>query len=188
MPVKSVHTDSFIGFPEGSERSFELLFKEFYPTLTLFTFSLVKNLAVAEEIAQDSFIKLWERGGSQDLKSVKSFLYTIARNRSLNWVRDNKKSLEKLSEASLTFDTIEESFIDHLIKAEVIRDLHASIEMLPPQCRKIFKMLYIEGNDIRETAEILNLAPGTVYKQQARGIAILKKFVSPFIIFFLFHS
>ena len=188
MRGKSVHTDAFNGFHEGNEKSFELLFKEFYPTLVWFTFSLVKDQAVAEEIAEDSFVKLWEKGGVRDWKTVKSFLYTITKNQCLNWIRDNKKNLERISDAGHNFEFLEDSFIDQIIHAELIRDLHSSIEKLPPQCRKIFKMLYIEGKDIRETAEILKNAPSTVYKHQIRGIALLKKYVSPFMIFFLFHS
>jgi RNA polymerase sigma-70 factor (ECF subfamily) len=186
MPDKSSNNETFYQFPFGDVKSIERLFKEFYPILVWFSFRIVNDQLVAEEIAEDSFIELWKRGGSREIKNIKSFLYTIVHNRSLNWVRDNKKNLERLNEASSTFDSTEESFIDQVIMAELIRDLHAAIEMLPPQCRKIFKLLYIEGKDVREAAEILNLAPGTIYKQQARGIAILKKIVSPLIIFFLF--
>ena len=188
MPRKSVHTNAFNGSHEGKERSFELLFKEFYPTLVWFAFSLMKDKTVAEEIAEDSFIKLWERGGVKDWKTVKSFLYTITRNQCLNRIRDNKRNLERMEDATHNFEFAEDNFIEQVIRAELIRDLHSSIEKLPPQCRKIFKMLYIEGKDIRETAEILKIAPSTVYNQQVRGISLLKKYVSPFIIFFLFHS
>jgi RNA polymerase sigma-70 factor (ECF subfamily) len=68
-----------------------------------------------------------------------------------------------------------------IIRAEFYGELYRAIHTLPPECRKIFTMLYIEGKTVRETAEELGLALSTVKTQKARGLAALKKKLRPYL-------
>ena len=68
-----------------------------------------------------------------------------------------------------------------IIRAEFYGELYRAINTLPPECRKIFTMLYLEGKTVRETAEELGLALTTVKTQKVRGLAALKKKLRPYL-------
>lgn len=68
--------------------SYEQLFHRYYPMVFNFVNAMVKNSAVAEDIAQNSFMKLWlNRMSLQPALSVKNYLCVIARNEATNYLR-----------------------------------------------------------------------------------------------------
>ncbi|MEA3477092.1 MAG: sigma factor, partial [Bacteroidota bacterium] len=71
---------------------FESLFRNEFQGLVRFSMMYVKDFEVAREVVQEAFLTLWEKREEIDVsKSVKSYLSTAIRNRSLNYLRDNKK-------------------------------------------------------------------------------------------------
>lgn len=86
----------------------------------------------------------------------------------------------------LTIADTNDSCVSDIIRAEVIGNLYKAISSLPTECRKVFKMLYIDGKKVSEIAEALQVSPSTVKSQKTRGLAILKnKFTNTSLIFFL---
>ena len=68
--------------------AYERLFHRYYPMVFNFTKAMVKSPAIAEDIAQNSFMKLWvNRFTLQPDLSVKNYLYVIARNEAINYLR-----------------------------------------------------------------------------------------------------
>lgn len=85
---KSISESNFEGIlPE--ELTLESLFKEYYARLVHFSFQLVKDIANAEDIAQDAFIKYWHQRETVTANriAVKTFLYVSVKNASLNLLR-----------------------------------------------------------------------------------------------------
>jgi RNA polymerase sigma factor (sigma-70 family) len=68
-----------------------------------------------------------------------------------------------------------------IIRAEFYAELYRAINTLPPECRKIFTMLYLEGKSARETAEELGLALSTVKTQKARGAGCFEEKLRPYL-------
>jgi RNA polymerase sigma-70 factor (ECF subfamily) len=94
-----------------------------------------------------------------------------------------QKEIMNLSATNLN-DNKEEDIIrdeEDTIRAEFYAEIHNAIKTLPPECRKIFTMLYIEGKTVRETADELGLARSTIKTQKARGLAMLRKKIRPYL-------
>lgn len=167
------YTDAF---RRGEEKGFTYFFRQLYPALLYFSFRIVKDRTIAEDIVEESFIKIWERHSQfSHPKVISAWLYTTVRNGSLNRLEKEKREQEhkgKLAEQPLPQ---EESTLNAIIRSEVIREVHASIETLPRACRTIFQMMYIRGMTVREIAEELKLSTSTVKNQKARGLSILRK-------------
>jgi DNA-directed RNA polymerase specialized sigma24 family protein len=84
MPIKPLHNEQelLVKLAEGAENAFEQLYLLYSPKIYRKILQLVKQIAVAEELLQDVFVKIWgKREILENQKSFKSFLYTIARNR-----------------------------------------------------------------------------------------------------------
>jgi len=138
--------------------------------LCRFSRSLVKSNEVAEEIVSDVFIKLWQiRARLMDIGNLKVYLYTIARNFSLNYLS------KKYRDITVTLDSIDvETTIsgpaEMCISADIVRQIRQAIQELPPQCKLVFQLVKEEGLKYKEVAAILDISPLTVRNQLAIAI------------------
>ena len=72
--------------------AFERLFHRYYPMVLNFVKGIVKNYVVAEDIAQNTFVKLWlNRFSLQPGLSLKNYLCVLSRNESINFLRSGKE-------------------------------------------------------------------------------------------------
>ena len=61
------------------------------------------------------------------------------------------------------------------VESEVMWELMTAIDSLPEECRKVFKLSYMEGDDINEVARKLNISTHTVKSQRARAKQLLRE-------------
>ena len=86
-------------FKEGNKASFEKLMTTYFPRILNFIFRFIKNREIAEDLTQEVFIKVYNNGKNYQPKAkFKTWLYTIARNISLNEIRKNKQIIVSLDE------------------------------------------------------------------------------------------
>ena len=162
---------------ELDEKAFENIFKEFFSGLTAFSRKYVHDLDTAKEIVHDVFMNLWEKRATVDPeKSIKSYLFTAVYNRSLNYLRDNKK-FDK-NEFSLEIAENNPDNWDHqdsLETSELQTKINDAIDSLPEKCREIFVMNRLEGLKYKEVAEKLNISIKTVETQMSKALKVLKE-------------
>jgi RNA polymerase sigma-70 factor (ECF subfamily) len=172
---KYTETELLIGFRQGREESFTQVFKALCPALCGYSMRLIGDWAAAEDIVQEAFVKIWERRAQfLQFAVLKSYLYTTVRNDSLQWLRrENRKQTKERTSQQGEQDN-ERSKLEDLIRAEVIRELIAGVEILPPQCRQVISLFY-EGKNTREVAETLQISQGNVKVQKGRGLELLRK-------------
>lgn len=166
-------------FQNGEEKGFNFFFREYYAALSYFSFQIIKDKPEAEEIAGEALMKLWERHTDFDtLRSIKSFLYTTARNASLNWVRQQKKGIQRAKELAYLAEESESPIMQQIIEIESYREIFLAINTLPPKCRQIFQMLFFEGKDYKQIAQELNLSIDTIRNQKARALMLIRERVA----------
>src|SRR3954468_7498907 len=72
----------------------EIIFSSFFKSqikaLRNFLFYKYGNIAQAEDLAQEAFVKLWQNCASVPIEKAKSYIYTIANNSSLNEIAHQK--------------------------------------------------------------------------------------------------
>ena len=150
------------------KRLYELLAEGLYR----FSYSLVRSAEVAEEIVSDVFIKIWQmRSRLSEIDNLRVYLYTIARNCSLNYLERNADSrvigLENLDSSAFVDSS---SPADLCISADLAAQMRRIVQQLPPQCRLIFQLVREEGLRYKEVAAILEISPYTVRNQLAIAI------------------
>ena len=156
--------------------AFELLFRSHFKGLTHFAQKYVKDFDTAKEIVQDSFISLWEKRDTIDpAKQVKSYLTTIIYNKSLNYLRDNKKFNKDI----LTFEGLY-PFADHdkgdkLVAAEIEKKIKLSIDELPEKCKEIFVMNRYEHLKYQQIADKLGISIKTVEAQMSKALQHMRE-------------
>lgn len=187
MDKKNCHTDfSIEALKTGNQSAFEMVFRRFYKPLCFFAARMIKDLPAAEDIAENSFIKLWNNLDKiEDFNHVKYFLYKVARNACLDHIKVSQRTdlRERLFTEHLKDD--ENNFFNELIRAEVMGELHQAIKLLPRQCGKIMSLSYIDGLKNPKIAEQLNISIQTVKNQKSRGIKLLQSQFSKYSTFLI---
>ncbi|HLT88253.1 MAG TPA: sigma-70 family RNA polymerase sigma factor [Sphingobacterium sp.] len=173
-------------FKEGDRKAYQIIFARFYRPLCLFTYKMGLEYETVEEIVQDVFLKLWDKRADFDyLYAIQSFLFISCKNGALNSIDRAKRLQKKLDVFSSEQDWIDLPITQQIIYAETVKTIHEAIQRLPPQCRHVMQLLFIEGLPPHEVAQQLSITTSTVYNQKRRGISLLKNVLNPEQLFLL---
>lgn len=158
----------------------EGIFRLYYHRLCHFAWQLIQDKSVVEDLVQDVFVYLWDhpeaiKGGEQALQS---FLYAAVRHRCYNHVRRQKVQL-RYQHLTSTSTAEEASYLDKVIRAEVVGELSAALGQLPRACREVVHLGYLEGMSNVEIAEHLHISINTVKTQKQRALKTLRRLLAP---------
>lgn len=163
-------------FKEGNPQAFEKLFEQYHKKLYAFLFRLLNSKEDAEEIVQETFIKIWEkREDFIEGYPFQSFLFKIAKNAFLNLNR--KKVNRKVFEDHLHFlnEISSGNTDDYIIFKETTEIINTVIGGLPPRRKEIFLLRRIEGLSRQEIANKLGISVITVDSQLLKANKYLKE-------------
>ena len=170
------------GLIRGNEKSFQILFINYYSVLVSFAMKYLESQDVAEDIVQDVFVKIWEsREKLGEIDNLSAYLYQMVRFKSFNYLRAEKIRQDATKSFAEELDEIE---MNEYIKNETFRIVMQTLEDLPYGSRNVFSRA-IQGYSAKEIAEELGIAVETVKKQKQIARRILKeKLGNLFTLFF----
>lgn len=186
MQATKKEEKSFVSFQKGEEKAFAFFFNEYYACLSFFAFKILKDDAAAQDVVSDSFVKLWERREKIDKpESIRSYLYTTVKNACIDLLRSKNKVRRYEEETLAGPHEWEQTILNKLIEAEVLRHLVAARAKLPDKTKRVFEMFYFENKSYQQIAEEMNISIHTAKNQKIRAIKILRK-QFPYIVLFLY--
>ncbi|MDF9831537.1 RNA polymerase sigma-70 factor [Parabacteroides sp. PF5-6] len=161
---------------KGDIKAFEKVFKLYYSPLCRYAASLTGRMDAAEEIVQELFYVFWKEKENIDLlHSLKSYLYTAVRNRSLlylehlevrNRYRENVLSEEAKGPVSPQ---------EQLEYEELQKLVDRTIRSLPDRRQRIFRMHRFQGMKYAEIASALSLSVKTVEAEMSKALKTLRE-------------
>ena len=164
----------------GDEDAFCQLYARYWERLFCFCNKFLKSYDLAENFAQDIFLKIWEnRESLKNIDDLSAYLYQMVRFKCFNYLRDEKAHSEALRSYADEMDTEE---MNAYIKEEAYRIALQALEELPPASQNVFKRV-IEGYSTREIAEELNIAIETVKKHKQIARRLLKEKIGRLYLF-----
>jgi RNA polymerase sigma factor (sigma-70 family) len=177
-PVTSMEERLVSGIRSGNKAAMEQLYKMYASSLMGIITRIVKFDEVAEDILQDTFVKIWKSIAQYD--SSKGRLFTWMANLAKNTAIDQIRS--KYYTHAVKTDTISNPQIDILdkhnhfqLRIDVI-DLKQLTGNLKPDQKQIIDLFYFEGYTHVEVAEVLNIPLGTVKTKIRQAIIALRKY------------
>jgi RNA polymerase sigma-70 factor (ECF subfamily) len=175
---------------KGKQRAFDQVFTDYYHPLSAFAYKYVNDVAIVEDLLQEVFISFWEKRMDFDHPAaLKSYLYTSARNRCLNYLKH--LAVEKKHEPALLYELESEQHVTRqVIEEETFRLLLHEIKQLPEASREIM-ILALNGLKNPEIAEELGISVNTVKTQKKIAYAKLKDKLGPhmgILLFLLLYS
>ena len=159
----------------GDEAAFHYVMNRYFAVITSFAKRLMHNQAAAEDVAVETFIKLWQNhAGVGNFQSIKAFLFITARNACFNELRKEKNKERKHNVFAASQDQAE--WIDQeIIRAEVKAEIYKAVDLLPKKMKRVFQLGFIEGLPNREIARMLDLSVNTVKAQKSRALELVKE-------------
>ncbi len=163
--------------PNSNNVCDELIFSKFFNThvksLRNYLYYKYGNEEKANDVTQDSFIKLWENCKNVPLEKAKSFLYTIANNASLNEIAHQKVVL-KYAQNNTHNDRTNQN-PEFIIEEEQFKQkLEKAIAKLTEAQRTAFLLHRIEGKKYQEIALMLNISIKAVEKRIHGALVTLR--------------
>ncbi|WP_165851966.1 RNA polymerase sigma factor [Mucilaginibacter terrenus] len=152
------------------------LFNRYYKSLCHFCSIYINDLSAAEEIVADLFMKIWDNRLDTTILNIKSYLFTSAKNLSLNYNQKKKAPISSLEDIQLDQNLIKDGNTPLTILSgrESYRSVLEVIEKLPPSQRQVLLMSRIDGIDKREIANVLGITVRTVETTLYQAIGNLR--------------
>ncbi len=164
---------------EDDASAYEKVFHEYYSGLCRYALRFVRDPDQAEELVQDTFVKIWQRRKSLSIRhSLKSYLYQSVRNQCLNFLKhqDIVRDFEQTAPIPLHNDS------DTVVLSELEALIVKAVNDLPPERQKIFRMSRDEGLRYSEIADQLGISVKTVENQIGRALKYLREELADFLV------
>ncbi|MCM1178111.1 MAG: RNA polymerase sigma-70 factor [Bacteroidales bacterium] len=172
-------TELIMKMKNDSREAFFIFYQKYLPVVETFASSLVKDTGVAREIAQNVFVRIWDRRRSLDnIESFRGYLFRMTKNAVYDYFhtyRSRAVSFDDMSERiDLSGFAVEGEGPDIDSKNMLMKVL-IEMDRLPAKCRKVFIMSRLLGMKNREIAESMSLSVKTVEYHISSALTILRK-------------
>lgn len=170
---------------ERDEKAISLLYDNYADTLYGVAYKVVKDEDLAQDIVQESFVKIWKKSDSYDATKAKLFtwLFRITRNTAIDKLRSiNTKSDKEIQiDVSDVYNLGEQS-----IRPEFI-DVKENLDKLEPKYRIVLEALFFEGMTQQEASDELDIPLGTIKSRLKIGLREMRKIYGSILLMFILN-
>ncbi len=172
-------------FIDGDEAALEILVRRHKDQVFTYIYMVVKNQHLAEDIFQDTFIKVirsLKTGKYTDNGKFISWVLRIAHNLIIDHFR-KERLLSMISNEDSDYDMFnssrysDENIEDRIIRKQIERDIRKLIKELPDDQRQVLIMRYYLGLSFKEIAERTDVSINTALGRMRYGLINLRKIV-----------
>ena len=172
---------------KGDYRAFDLLVLKYQSRIVSIAFKFVKEIQLAEDISQESFIKAYRSIDSfREESAFYTWLYRITANTAKNYlVSKGRRKESSISDLSISenedfFELPTNDSPEQILMAQSLKEtIYDALSGLPEDTRTALSLREFEGLNYEEIAEIMNCPVGTVRSRIFRGREALENLISP---------
>jgi RNA polymerase sigma-70 factor (ECF subfamily) len=154
---------------------FKALFDTHFDAVRSYVYYRSGDTELATDVAQETFLKIWEKQMQPDVKNIKGLLLKIAGDIFISRYRREKLALD----FSMTFkpSILDDSPEDQMQFKELKSRYEQALKILPENQRTVFLMSRMDGLKYHEIAGQLGLSVKAVEKRMNLALTFLKKFI-----------
>ena len=158
-----------------NEKAFEATFKRYYKPLHAYAFTIVKDEAVAEDIVQQVFFRIWKNAENLHIhSSIAAYLYRSVNNESLNHLKHEKLVVAHQKATAPQMKEERDSAAGKILHKELEQKIREALNTLPEHCRTVFQLSRFENLKYQEIADRLGISIKTVENQMGKALKILR--------------
>jgi RNA polymerase sigma-70 factor (ECF subfamily) len=158
---------------ERNDKAISLLYEHYGDTLYGVAYKVVRDEELAQDVVQESFIKIWKKSDSYDPSKAKLFtwLFRITRNTAIDKLRsvNNKSDKEIQMDVSDVYKLGTEGVIPDLM------DVQDNLDKIDSKYQIVLDALFFQGMTQQEASEELDIPLGTIKSRLKIGLRELKK-------------
>ncbi|HKK89352.1 MAG TPA: sigma-70 family RNA polymerase sigma factor [Saprospiraceae bacterium] len=165
---------------KGDRKSFERLYDNYAPNLLGVVCQMLHEKPMAEDVLQESFIKIYKNIESYDPEKggLFTWMLNICRNSAIDRKRKINREREKVNRFESTDVSTNEApelWIEDTTIAEKRKNLNEALEELPQEQKIVIKNLYFDGLTQRELAKTKDIPLGTIKSRVRLGMKKLRE-------------
>jgi RNA polymerase sigma-70 factor (ECF subfamily) len=146
-------------------------------------FHSVRNMDVANDVAQDVFIRLWERRHDLAVENLAYYLRRAARNAAISVLRQDAVLARTKQAVATEYETVRTHVVNHgmsVVEAdELTQRIRTTLATLSPRVQEIALLYHEQAFEPGEIAMLLGVAPQTVYNQLRTAMQALARAFKP---------
>ncbi len=163
----------------GDQRAFKIIYERYARRIFLFSKSILNSEEHAEEVMQETMLKLWLLGSELDkIINLDAYLRKLTRNRSLNVLSRIQLEFKTNAARAESFLDVDNGTEEAILLNDTRKVLENGIAALPAQQRLVYQLCQEQGLTYGEAALRLNLAPSTVQTHMKLAVRFLRTYVS----------
>ncbi|SDF48349.1 RNA polymerase sigma factor [Chitinophaga filiformis] len=172
-------TDLLLRMKKGDESAFKELYDRHSRQVAAFVFHLTHSAVDAEDILQDTFLKLWaNREQLPPIVNPGNYIFIIARNKTLDHLRKIAQQQKLVDHVWSNISGVADALDLQLDARESQQLINAALSRLTEQQRTIFYLSRQEGLDHATIASRLQLSKSRVKNVQVETLRFLRQFLS----------
>jgi RNA polymerase sigma-70 factor, ECF subfamily len=179
---QSTDLELFLAIRAQQVKALDLLYDRYGKLVYSTAVQILNNIEEAEEVTQETFLRLWQRSEIYQLKkgSLSGFLITLTRSRSIDRVRSRKASRKKLQRIQTFSDCLPDynSPLEFVTVQERFDLVHEALKQLSPEDRQLLETAYYEGLSQSEIAKRDGIPLGTVKSRARQALKKLRAALS----------
>jgi RNA polymerase sigma-70 factor, ECF subfamily len=145
--------------PTPQERLMTELHRDHFDVLLAFVLRYVPSREQAEDVVQETLLRAWRRIDHLETATVRSYLFTVARNIVTDTWRAERSRPRTVSAEDALLDEPSHEDIDLALEAHLVGE---ALDRLTPDHRAVVRLLYYDGLTVAEAARRLTVPEGTV--------------------------
>lgn len=158
---------------QGSSEAFSELYEFYFDRIYKFIFFRVNHKEIAEDLAEDVFVKAWTRIKSVKEQSFGGWLYQITKNTVIDYYRQKKTTVDLQDVENIL--EYEHSIVDETNAQYEQKRLLDLIRKLTPDQQIVIKLKFLEELDNSEIAELISKSEGSIRVTQHRALQRLNE-------------
>jgi RNA polymerase sigma-70 factor (ECF subfamily) len=163
------------GLIDSREDAFTMFFERYNRTIYQFIYKYVHSSALAEDLTQEVFIKIWNsKSQLSQVQSLKGYLLITARNHTLNSLKSALRSEVAIGEVVRNFVTQRATTDEHLLNKDYTDFLKRELDKLPERTREIFRQCREEGRNYEEVAYALGISKNAIKNHMVASMKALR--------------
>ena len=180
MHETAIHNNTIEKLKRGSYEALDTLYNMYADSLYGFALLHTKSVVQAEDIVQETFLKLWNMRASLSVEgSFKSMLFTIAKNHVIDVFRRqiNRPDFEDYIRFCEDENLLDNATVEKIYYDDFIDKLALAKQKLTPAQRNIFEMSREQQMSHREIAETLGISVNTVQESISLSLKSLRGYL-----------
>ena len=166
-------------FREGDENAFRELYDRHSRTVSAFVYHLTHSAVDAEDILQETFLKLWtNREQLPPIDHIGNYIFTIARNKTLDHLRKIARQQRLLDQVWANITVPSDGIEQQLDARESQQLINRAFSQLTEQQRTIFRLSRQEGMTHEAIAQQLCLSKSRVKNVQVETLRYIRLFLA----------